>query len=112
MQRQFEQELDRLKQRRAAGRIYVSLFGEISAGKSSLIRALLPNAEAEVSVRGGTTREVRTDAAGEARVPVLPGRHYMLDAVVLRAPAAELAEARDVVWESIWANLTFAVPDR
>ena len=54
-----ERELDRLKQRREAGRIYVSLFGEISAGKSSLIRALLPDAEPEVSVRGGTTRQVK-----------------------------------------------------
>ncbi len=34
----------------------------------------------------------------------------MLDAVVLREPSEALAAERDVVWESLWANLTFAVP--
>jgi GTPase Era involved in 16S rRNA processing len=54
-----ERELERLRERRQAGHIYISLFGEISAGKSSLVRALLPDAEGEVSVRGGTTRSIR-----------------------------------------------------
>lgn len=52
-------ELALLKRRREAGRIYVGFFGEISTGKSSLIRALIPEAELEVNVRGGTTREVQ-----------------------------------------------------
>jgi len=54
----MRRELALLEQRKAAGKIYVSFFGEISSGKSSLIKALLPNADLEVSVRGGTTREV------------------------------------------------------
>lgn len=54
---------------------------------------------------------VRTDAAGEASVPVRPGFIYMLDAVVLREPEGELTERPDIVWESLWANLTFAVPE-
>ncbi len=54
-----QRELVELSERKQAGRIYVSLFGEISSGKSSLIRALLPGAEAQIDVRGGTTREVR-----------------------------------------------------
>lgn len=54
-----EAELEKLHERKAAGRIEVALFGEISAGKSSLIRALLPEAEIESHVLGGTTREVR-----------------------------------------------------
>ncbi len=53
----------------------------------------------------------RTDANGVATVPVKPGHRYMLDAVVLREPAADIAAAHEVVWESLWANLTFAVPD-
>lgn len=53
-----ETELARLAQRRAAGRIEVAFFGEISTGKSSLIRALLPEAKIETNVLGGTTREV------------------------------------------------------
>lgn len=46
------------EQRKAGARIHVSFFGEISSGKSSLIKALLPDAALEVSARGGTTREV------------------------------------------------------
>ncbi|SDC05725.1 Uncharacterized conserved protein, contains GH25 family domain [Ruegeria marina] len=48
----------------------------------------------------------RTDAAGEAIVPVQPGHAYMFDAVVLR-PAPEGGRP---VWHSLWAALTFAVP--
>lgn len=54
---------------------------------------------------------VRTDAEGVATVPVKPGHAYMADAVVLREPAPALAEARDAVWETLWANLTWAMPD-
>ena len=56
---QAEAELEKLQQRKAAGRIEVALFGEISTGKSSLIRALLPQAQVESHVLGGTTREVK-----------------------------------------------------
>ncbi len=52
------QELAELKNRRATGEVHIALFGEISTGKSSLVRALLPQAEVDVSVRGGTTRDV------------------------------------------------------
>jgi GTP-binding protein EngB required for normal cell division len=51
-------ELATIRHRRAAGEVYVALFGEISSGKSSLIKALLPDALVEVDPRGGTTREV------------------------------------------------------
>ena len=53
---QVRRELALLQQRKEAGRIQVSLFGEISAGKSSLIKALLPEAELAIDARGGTTR--------------------------------------------------------
>lgn len=49
-------ELAQLQARRAAGEIQVALFGDISTGKSALIRALLPGAEARSDVVGGTTR--------------------------------------------------------
>ena len=52
----------------------------------------------------------RTDADGVARVPVRPGHAYQVDAVVLREPAADLAARHGAVWETLWANLTFAVP--
>jgi GTP-binding protein EngB required for normal cell division len=51
-------ELHELDRRRGSARIYVALFGEISTGKSSLIRALCPQALADSDVRGGTTRQV------------------------------------------------------
>lgn len=51
-------ELRELEQRRATGQVYVALYGEISAGKTSLIRALVPGAQADVDIRGGTTRGV------------------------------------------------------
>lgn len=51
-----------------------------------------------------------TDDMGVATLPVRPGFAYMADAVVLRKPAVAIAEERDVVWETLWANLTFAVP--
>ncbi|OOG48087.1 GTPase [Rhodanobacter sp. C01] len=51
-------ELGELDRRRASTRIYIALFGEISTGKSSLIRALAPHAQVASDARGGTTREV------------------------------------------------------
>ncbi len=54
---------------------------------------------------------VRTDDFGRATIPVRPGHEYMLDAVVLRRPDAALAAEMDVIWESLWANLTFAIPE-
>jgi hypothetical protein len=77
--------------------------------------ALRADAQVEVFDRGpdgtvGVTLH-RTDAAGIARIPVTPGHEYLFDAVVLRpAPPAE-ADARAPVWETLWAALTFRVPD-
>ena len=51
-------ELGELDRRRLSARVYVALFGEISTGKSSLIRALAPHAQVVSDARGGTTRNV------------------------------------------------------
>jgi len=53
----------------------------------------------------------RTDSNGIADLPVTPGHSYLVDAVVLREPAPDLAASSDAVWETLWASLTFAVPD-
>ncbi len=53
---------------------------------------------------------VRTNADGIATVPVKPGHAYMADAVVLREPSERLATDTGAVWETIWANLTWAMP--
>ena len=69
----LEAELIELDRRRASGEIHVALFGEISTGKSSLVRALAPEAAPDVDVRGGTTREV---AHHRGRLP--DGRELVL----------------------------------
>ncbi|HET9031903.1 MAG TPA: Era-like GTP-binding protein [Dokdonella sp.] len=55
----LQQELHELDRRRLSGECHVALFGEISTGKSSLIRALASEAEADIDVIGGTTRWVK-----------------------------------------------------
>lgn len=51
-------ELGELDRRRGEARVYVALFGEISTGKSTLLRALAPQASVASDARGGTTRQV------------------------------------------------------
>lgn len=67
-----EQELDKLRHRREAGVIHIVLFGEISSGKSSLIKALLPQSDIEIAVTGGTTQSLQqyrwTSPAGDQLV--------------------------------------------
>ncbi len=53
----------------------------------------------------------RTDEDGIATLPVRPGHEYLANAVLMREPSAEDAEASGAVWETLWAALTFAVPD-
>jgi GTPase SAR1 family protein len=52
------EELRELDRRRQADIVQVALFGEISSGKSSLLRALAPDSSPSVGVVGGTTRQV------------------------------------------------------
>lgn len=51
----------------------------------------------------------RTDETGHVRVPVQRGRRYLADAVVMRP--LDAATSDGAVWESLWASLTFAVPN-
>lgn len=53
------EELQEQRRRRGSGEIHIAVFGEVSAGKSSLVRALLPDADAESDPRAGTTTEIR-----------------------------------------------------
>ncbi|HGG05699.1 MAG TPA: DUF4198 domain-containing protein [Aliiroseovarius sp.] len=57
-----------------------------------------------------TITRLRTDDDGILNVPVTPGHSYMLDAEVLRLPDPALADETGASYESLWANLTFAVP--
>ena len=63
-----------------------------------------PNGDISVST-------VRTNDEGTAIIPVRNGYSYMLDSVVLRRPEGDSPLHQTAVWESLWANLTFAVPE-
>ena len=51
-----------------------------------------------------------TDDDGIVTVPVQSGYSYMADAVVLREPSDARAADTGAVWETLWANMTWAVP--
>ena len=54
-----QSELQDLAARQATGAIHLCFFGEISAGKSSLIKALVPEADVVIDVVGGSTADIR-----------------------------------------------------
>ncbi|MFD1341669.1 DUF4198 domain-containing protein [Litorisediminicola beolgyonensis] len=51
----------------------------------------------------------RTDGEGRVTIPVAPGHQYLVDSVVLRE--SDPAETNGAEWESLWASLTFEVPE-
>ncbi|MEM9301227.1 MAG: GTPase domain-containing protein [Pseudomonadota bacterium] len=66
-----ERELERLEARRAEQRLYLAVFGRVSAGKSALINALLPGARRSSDPRGGTTQKIEVfDWDPEEGLPV------------------------------------------
>ena len=88
-----------------SGGMQVQLFygDDVRANEQVEVFDKAPSGEVEVTY-------VRTDADGIATIPVTPGHAYQLDAVVLREPVAAVAEQTGAVWETLWANITFAVP--
>ena len=78
--------------------------------KSRLLYQGAPRADAQVEIFDRSPEgevavtTARTDGDGVVTVPVTPGHDYLLDAVVLREADGE------VVWETLWASLTFGVP--
>ena len=78
--RNLREELDALEERKAAGTIHIALFGDISTGKSSIIKAMLPEAEVEIDVRGGSTVDVseytwKSTSGDKLVLTDLPGRN-------------------------------------
>lgn len=72
------EELAELAARRDGGALHLCFFGEISSGKSSLIKALVPEAKVAIDVRGGSTSDVRhyrwrSDAGVEILLTDVPG---------------------------------------
>jgi GTP-binding protein EngB required for normal cell division len=109
----LQSELAELDRRARSEQLYVAVFGEISAGKSSLIRALADGAVPISDVLGGTTQSVAHYPAriGAAQVTLadVPGTHEIAGAaresiardealrahVVLYVCAGDLTRAQD-----------------
>ncbi|MDH3265665.1 MAG: 50S ribosome-binding GTPase [Gammaproteobacteria bacterium] len=71
-------ELQELAARQQLGAIHLCFFGEISTGKSSLIKALVPTADVTIDVRGGSTTDIRhyrwrNEAGTEILLTDVPG---------------------------------------
>lgn len=82
------EEIHEQRRRRSSGEIYIAVYGEISSGKSSLVRALIPDSEAETDPRAGTTTEIRHyswQAPSGDRVVIadLPGFNFEDDSAAL-----------------------------
>ena len=73
-----QDELRELAARQTTGAVHWCFFGEISTGKSSLIKALVPDADVLIDVVGGSTDDVRhyrwrNDAGNEILLTDVPG---------------------------------------
>ena len=74
----------------------------------------LPRAQVTVFIRH-TPRDIEkkiimADSQGRVHLALLPGRQYLFDSVKLK-PIKDAGSRKDAQWESLWASLTFAVPD-
>jgi hypothetical protein len=95
-------ELAELDARRLRGVLQLALFGDISAGKSSLLRALVPEAEVAIDVRGGSTTDIRhhrAEFAGHALdIADVPGTHGAEGASLSELARAEAARAHALLY--------------
>ena len=82
------EELAELDRRASSEALYLALFGEISTGKSSLIRALTGEA-VEVSVTGGTTQQAKLYLA---QLPTALGQAQAL--MIADVPGTNEADAK------------------
>ena len=76
-------EIKEQKRRKQSGEVFIAILGEISTGKSSLVKALLPKADMESDPRGGTTQTIahyrwQADSGDSVIITDLPG--FNLDA--------------------------------
>ncbi|MEM0900545.1 MAG: DUF4198 domain-containing protein [Pseudomonadota bacterium] len=55
--------------------------------------------------------KIKTDGDGQLTIDVKPGHTYLLDVVHIRRPSEELAASLNAVWETLWASITFEVPE-
>ncbi len=79
---ELRREIETLQERKASGTIYVALFGDVSTGKSSIIKALLPSKQTsiDINVRGGSTQDInqytwKSSSGDKLVLTDLPGRN-------------------------------------
>ena len=68
-----EAELVELDKRRGQGDFYIALYGTVSSGKSSFIKALLPEQNIQTDVLSGTTKTISTYQYKNLAIIDLPG---------------------------------------
>lgn len=107
-------ELAELASRQDAGAVHLCFFGEISTGKSSLIKALVPEAKVTIDVAGGSTSDIRhyrwrDDAGTEILLSDLPGTAGLDQQ--LTAVAEEEARRAQIVLYVCDGDLTRAEKD-
>lgn len=100
---EIQQEIRELDRRASEGRIHVALFGEVNAGKSSLLIALAPQAEARIDVIGGSTQDIASfdtqlPDGSEVVLSDLPGLNQSGDSEAGRAARAEAKRAHVVIY--------------
>jgi len=72
------EEIKEQQRRKQSGEVFIAIFGEISTGKSSLVKALLPKVDMESDPRGGTTQTIghyrwQADSGDSVIISDLPG---------------------------------------
>ncbi|MDB2369268.1 DUF4198 domain-containing protein [Octadecabacter sp.] len=77
---------------------------DIVAGGQVELFEKSPNGEVEITLH-------RTNDDGIATLPVKAGHSYLVDHVVLRVPSDALLETGTIAWETLWADMTFGVPE-
>ena len=76
----------------------------------------VPRSGAQVTVfirhtpRDVEKKIIIADERGQVHLSLLPGRQYLFDSVKLQ-PIKDADPVKNAEWESLWAALTFAVPD-
>lgn len=55
---------------------------------------------------------LQTDAEGRAVVPRGPGGRLLVNAVHLTEPGDDLPDRMNAAWQSLWASLTFGLPEQ
>lgn len=81
-------EIREQRRRKQAAEVHISIYGEVSTGKSSLVNALLPEAKVESDARAGTTVEIRhyrwiSESGDTVLISDLPGFNLEEDSSIL-----------------------------